>query len=79
MLRVTVELIPHGNELLKEILGEITIINSGTGTEEKGNYYIRAFDVESGLGKEGYINSYERKRLFWNLLEEVLRVINNKD
>lgn len=78
MIRVTIELVPHGNEFLKKTLGEISIINDGTGTEKKGNYYVRAFDLESGLGKEFNIKSFTRKSLFWNLVGKTFEILNKE-
>lgn len=38
MIRVTVEVLPHGREADKYTLGEANIINDGTGTSTRGNY-----------------------------------------
>lgn len=44
MLRVTVEIVPHGDESRAETLTEIFIGNDGTGTHEAGNYDIYTAD-----------------------------------
>lgn len=41
-LRVTVELIPHGDESRKRKVTVVDIANDGTGTHEVGNYDVRA-------------------------------------
>ncbi len=41
-LRVTVELIPHGDESRKRKMAVVDITNDGTGTHEVGNYDVRA-------------------------------------
>ena len=38
MLRITVELLPGGDESRKKHLGTATITNDGTGDEHRGNY-----------------------------------------
>ena len=40
MLRVTVELFPHGSVSGGRILSQTYIVNDGTGTFESGNYTI---------------------------------------
>ena len=41
MIRVTIELLPHGEESRKRHLGTVEIANDGTGTAESGNYMVR--------------------------------------
>lgn len=38
MLRCTIEIVPHGDETKKRIIGMVEIANVG-GTEARGNYY----------------------------------------
>ncbi len=40
MLRVTIELIPYGNEARKYVLGVMHVSNNGTGTSLSGNYTV---------------------------------------
>ncbi|WP_432261727.1 hypothetical protein [Cupriavidus sp. TMH.W2] len=40
MLRIQVQLIPDGDETATRLLGEVEIVNDGTGTELTGNYLI---------------------------------------
>lgn len=46
MLRVTVELLPHGDESQRKVLDVIDIVNDGTGSESVGNYRIDTVDVK---------------------------------
>ncbi|MFZ6731267.1 hypothetical protein ACO0LG_05015 [Undibacterium sp. Ji42W] len=41
MLRVTIEILPSGDESRKRHLGTVEIANDGTGSQEIGNYSIR--------------------------------------
>lgn len=41
MLRVTIELIPRGDESRKKHLGTVEISNDGTGDTRRGNYAVR--------------------------------------
>ena len=40
MIRVTIELVPQGNEAAKRTIGVMNIANDGTGNKEYGNYKI---------------------------------------
>lgn len=40
MLRCTIELVPHGDETRKRVIGLVEIANDGTGTPQKGNYKV---------------------------------------
>lgn len=41
MLRVTIEVIPKGDESRRRHLGTLEIANDGTGNSETGNYAVR--------------------------------------
>ena len=56
-LRVTVELIPRGDETRKQKVAVVDIVNDGTGTHEIGNYDVRA----EGDGVGGYDHFYSGK------------------
>ena len=40
MLRCTIELLPHGDETRKRVIGVVEIANDGTGTPTMGNYGV---------------------------------------
>ncbi|WP_029047016.1 hypothetical protein [Cupriavidus sp. amp6] len=52
MLRVRIELVPNGDEAASRLLGDLEIINDGTGTEFTGNYDVVMKEYsESASGK----------------------------
>lgn len=63
MIRVTVELLPKGNEEKKRRLGVIEIWNDKTGSENVGNYkgVLRA-EYTGKDGREGAVRGFRRKR-----------------
>jgi hypothetical protein len=70
MLRVTVEVIPHGNEQQKSTIGLMEIVNDGNGTEHTGNYFYSLGD-----GKKinsGKYTGFNRDNGFWRLIERIL-------
>jgi hypothetical protein len=70
MLRVTVELIPHGNENQKSTIGLMEIVNDKTGTEYLGNYYYSLGNTETI--NSGKYNGFNRSLGFWRLIERIL-------
>jgi hypothetical protein len=48
VLRVKIELVPHGIEDAKRTLTEVCIVNDGTGDADVGNYDIYLDDVRDG-------------------------------
>lgn len=56
-LRITVELIPRGDESRKRKVAVVDIANDGTGTHEVGNYDVRA----EGDCQGGYDTFYHGK------------------
>jgi len=68
MLRVTIELLPLGDEEHKEKLGEVLIINDGTGTPQIGNYKVRLMKAAKyakspGVWKRGIVKDFPRQVL----------------
>jgi hypothetical protein len=71
MLRVTIELVPQGDENRRLHLGTAEIINDGTGDSEKGNYKIRLskWGNPAQIWKCGELRGFPRKDLGpWDLL-----------
>lgn len=63
MLRITVELVPHGVEYLSRTLSIVEIVNDGTGTPELGNYDLNVIHGPGkGLAKRR-IERFERQTL----------------
>lgn len=70
MLRITVELVPFGKEEFKKDIGEIIIINDGTGDYKLGNYKYTIGD-ETGTIK-GKFKGHNRLQSVFQLLKSVL-------
>jgi hypothetical protein len=77
MLRVTVELVPHGDESRARHLGTAVIANDGTGDLDTGNYWAKLSKWGSGATwKRGKYKGFPRKRRGpWDLLYCLLREI----
>ena len=56
-LRITVELLPHGDENRKQKIAVVSMSNDGTGTVEKGNYDV----VAEGQTVGGYDTFFSGK------------------
>lgn len=76
MLRVTVELIPHGNEARRQTVATMEIANDLTGDEIAGNYKYRLWEAERGayapMTKDGRILNQIRNSSVFTLLRAVL-------
>ena len=75
MIRVTVELVPQGDESRAKTLHTAVIANDGSGTKDRGNYRFSLSRKGSARPwKEGRISGFPRKRLgTWHLLYRVLK------
>lgn len=75
MIRVTIELFPHGNENKKLKIAQVDIANDGSGTDTRGNYWAKLY----GRGSMRVIQTVEvkdfpRKRLHaMDLLYRVMK------
>lgn len=78
MLRVTVEMLPLGDESKKYLLGVLDIANTGQGTPTRGTYSVRASkrgssDTKSRPWRKSVVKDFPRKRLgVWDLLMSCL-------
>jgi hypothetical protein len=82
MIRVTVEVIPHGDESRKRVIGVADISNCGSPEGEAsliGNYDYQIYQSQpceprATLFRSGAVDRFPRKRLCaWDLLYIVLR------
>lgn len=71
MLRVTVELLPFGEEQGRRTLTVFDIANDGTGTSERGNYKARKSPEAEWTEK--LVTNYPRKS--YHVRELVYRVL----
>ncbi len=70
MLRLTLTLIPQGNERRARVLGAVEIANDGTGDEAIGNYEARMRGV---LHRDVDVRGVDRSRGPWWLVLAALR------
>jgi hypothetical protein len=78
MIRVTIEIVPFGNEGEKRKLGEITIVNDGTGTPEIGNYKVYYWKPETGT-VVAQVKKYNRENGFLKLLQKCINKLIKYD
>ena len=62
MLRLTLTLIPRGDERRARELGRVEIENDSTGTEAVGNYRVTARGI---IHRDGAARGVERNRGAW--------------
>ena len=85
MLRLTLELLPHGSETAKSTVGVLEIYNDLTGTHEAGNYVFNLTGVPDKAGHPaavknqlwcgGKMKGFKRSRGYWSTVKEVLAKI----
>ena len=77
MIRVTVDLVPHGEEDGKKVIGILEIWNNATGTSEKGNYCFRiSEESEPNIWLCGKISGFPRlQSQSWHLIYLCLKNI----
>ena len=68
MLKVTIELVPHGVEENKSTLLEFLIINMKTSKANKANYTVIVQEKKVGDVRKTYIKSYDRNKGFLPLV-----------
>ncbi len=76
MIRITVEMVPHGMESKKYEIGRAIIANDGTGNQTLGNYeYVinRVDGDKEVVFAAGEIKGFRRReRPVWNLIYRML-------
>jgi len=76
MLRITIEIVPFGNEEEQRILSIINIINDGTGSPRYGNYKVKRinFNKENQFpaNDEFEIKKYNRYDGYLKLIQKVI-------
>lgn len=71
MIRVTVELVPFGDERFKKTIGILSISNDGTGDGQIGNYHARLED-DHNAKVEVRVKEHHRRDGAWVLIAKVL-------
>ena len=74
MLRVTVELVPFGNESKKRVLSRMVIANDGSGT---GGYdaWVTADQWTGQPEAYGRVDGHDRSLSVWNLISKLIKSI----
>lgn len=74
MIRVTIELFPHGDETRKRTLGSADIWNDGSGDISTGNYGYRIRGKDGRVFRVGTVTGFRRlSASAWQLLALALR------
>jgi hypothetical protein len=76
MLRITVELIPGGDEGRKRTIATMEIANDGTGTPDLGNYTgtLHAEYTKAGRRVGRVCNFHRRQQSVWSLVGAFLKL-----
>jgi hypothetical protein len=79
VIRVTVEMVPHGDENKKHTLGVLEIANDGTGTLESGNYDgVLHAEYTPPSGRFGRVDQFQRNRQsVWSLVGAFLKLFGH--
>jgi len=73
MLRVTIELVPFGNEEDAQKIATMLIANDNTGTIKHGNYaYAYDYSDRPDLPESGVVTRYSRADGAWLLVKKIL-------
>ena len=68
MLRITVELVPFGDESRSKQIGKGYIVNDGTGDSKTGNYDCTFYELDNDRKREVKIKNFDRSKGFWSLI-----------
>lgn len=79
MIRVTIEIVPFGDESKADVIDQFTIVNKGTGNSIVGNY-VAKFDGETTLLHiDGFIRNHGASYLTMLALERYYNRQEKKD
>lgn len=73
MLRITVEIVPFGNENAAREIGKGYVINDGTGTNNISNYNCIFKEIDNNKENKIKVKGFNRKKGFWPLVGEALK------
>ena len=80
MLRVTVELVPFGDESRAREIGMLLIANDGEGTHESGNYaYVYGYTDRDVPLARGTVKKFPRSQGAWALVKKILNSKSEQD
>jgi hypothetical protein len=72
MLRVTIELIPFGDQKKSRVIGQMQIVNTGTSKWPSIGHYDGWMCEEDNGYTEFHIKNHKRRDGFWVLLSKIL-------
>lgn len=73
MIRITVEIVPYGDESRAKVIGTARIWNTLEGTSARGTYKAEFRDKAGRRWKQSDVQGFPRKRLLaWDLLAQML-------
>ena len=79
MLRVTVELVPHGEEDRAYTIGTMLIANDGTGSLGYGNYGFAYCNTDNdNVIAIGTLQNFPRHLGAWQLIKRALSIKNSE-
>ncbi len=78
MIRVTVELVPIGNEAQKKVIGVMHIANDASGTSSEGNYKVKLMNT-TGQQREFKAINIDRVQGIFGFLADIFRVRDAKN
>jgi len=76
MIRITVELLPHGDASRAKVLGTARIWNTLQGTTTQGVYKTEFLGETGEVWRQGEVHEFPRQRLLaWDLLAQALNQV----
>ncbi len=80
MLRVTIELVPFGDESRAREIGMLLLANDGEGTHESGDYaYIYGYTDRDVPLARGTVKKFPRSQGAWALVKKILNSKSEQD
>jgi hypothetical protein len=80
MIRVTIEVVPFGNEDRARKIGTLLLANDGEGTHETGNYaYVYGYTDRDASMARGTIKRFSRSQGAWALVRKILNSKSEED
>lgn len=73
MLRITVEIVPYGDENMAREIGKGYIINDGSGDSNKGNYDCTFIETDKNKRTSKKLKDFDRNKGLWTLIRESLK------
>ncbi len=72
MLKITVEIVPYGDESKKRTIGSGFISNDGTGGKNLASYNCEFYTLDTKENFISKIKNHDRLKGFWHLIQKAL-------